>query len=252
MSNTTATPAQDATTVVEFAPDQPVTVALPGGKSIDGYYTETEDDGRLVVRYEKGGEEKFTRALASKVTAREVAPAPAPAPAAPATAAKRAPLPEGYTTPVGLTNIINERKLYTGENGVLKSQAMYSYVKANGANSEHPFPLEIIDGRQVVAIEAGLAWWVAKDARVAAAAEAAEAKRNAVPSTELRDATKIARTARTASKKANEAFDAQVARVQEAVAKLDGLRKIAIEAGATVAHAELAVAAIEEGEGSAE
>jgi hypothetical protein len=93
---------------------------------------------------------------------------------------KRAPLPEGYTTPVGLAKLINETGRYHGEReDGLTSQSMYVYIKTNGEGSTNPFPIETIDGRVCVNIEAGLAWWDAKEARVAAKKEAAEKARQA-------------------------------------------------------------------------
>lgn len=111
----------------------------------------------------------------------EVAEAPkAEKPAKAKPEPKRAPLPEGYTTPVGLAKVITERGLYQGkrEDGVLTSQSMYVYIKNNGEGSQHPFPLEVIDGRPCMKIEAGVQWWKEHQARVAAKAEAA-AKRKA-------------------------------------------------------------------------
>jgi hypothetical protein len=92
---------------------------------------------------------------------------------------KRAALPEGYVTPVGLTALINEKGLYRGkrEDGKLTSQSMYVYIKNNGEGSKHPFPLEVVNGRPCVKAEAGLQWWAEHLDRVAAKAEAAAARK---------------------------------------------------------------------------
>ena len=80
----------------------------------------------------------------------------------------RAPLPEGYVTPVGLTKELNARGLYHGaRKDGLSSQMVYSYMKANGPDSAHPFPVETVDGRQLVKLDAGVQWWTDKEARVA-------------------------------------------------------------------------------------
>ncbi len=84
---------------------------------------------------------------------------------------KRGDLPEGYTTPVGLAKIITERGLYKNRDGEvadLKPQMVYSYKK--NAPKDHPFPEEIVEDslgnkRSVVQIEAGVEWWVTKNAR---------------------------------------------------------------------------------------
>jgi hypothetical protein len=242
MTATATTEAPTTTDATEFGPDQPVTVALPGGRTIDGWFTELldgEDAGKARVRYERNGEEKFTKAAVDKITAREVAPAPA----TPATASKRPALPEGYVTPVGLTNIINERGLYNGGVGQLRSQAMYSYIK--NAPADHPFPLETINNRDVVKIEAGVQWWNEKNERVAARAQAAQARREATPSTELRDARAAQRRAASVAKKANEAFDAADARLRELAAKVAALRAEATTASAVLHAADVAVAELD-------
>lgn len=221
-----------------------VTVALPAGRTLDGRYVEVLEDGRISVAYMKGNQELTTKAHLDKVSLREAPPAPAtPAVlgAGGLAPGKRPPLPATHLTPVGLTNEINERKLYNGGVGTLRSQAMYSYIK--NAPMDHPFPLENIAGRDCVEIEAGIAWWIEKDARVAARAEAAAAKRNAVPSTEARDAKAALRRSLSASGKANEAFDKYAAKLEELQAKVDALRSEAINAAAAEYWADQELAA---------
>lgn len=86
----------------------------------------------------------------------------------------RGTLPEGYVTPVGLAKIISERGLHINREGVaavVAPQVVYSYIK--NAPKEHLFPMEhIADSlgkvRDVVQIEEAVAWWIAKNERVAA------------------------------------------------------------------------------------
>jgi hypothetical protein len=121
---------------------------------------------------------------------------------------KRGQLPEGYVTPVGLATLLSQPKdgnaentdasnfRHTDRNGGhdVKPQMVYSYIK--NASKDAPFPLETVTdsigaSRQAVQIDAGLAWWDAKNERVAgrrqnaAAKAAAKAERAAAkPATE--------------------------------------------------------------------
>jgi hypothetical protein len=97
----------------------------------------------------------------------EQVPAPAETPT-PAKEEKPA-LPDGYVTPIGLAKILS--KHYDKD---YKPQMVYSYIK--NAPKDHPFPLEEVNGRKVVNAEAGLKWFVDKDARVAERRANSEAK----------------------------------------------------------------------------
>lgn len=163
-------------------------------------------------------------------------------PTTPTTPGKRNALPATHVTPVGLTKLINDRKLYNGGNGLLTSQAMYSYIK--NAPADHPFPLVTINGRDCVEIGAGVEWWVEKDARVAKRAELAAIKRAMVPSTEARDAKANLRRAIANSAKANDAFDKVSAKLAELEARVNALRAEATNAAAMEYHAENALATI--------
>lgn len=109
----------------------------------------------------------------------------------------RGDLPEGYVTPVQLAKELTDKKMHTnrqGEVAEVAPQMVYSYIK--NASKEDPFPIETITDsigkeRQVVKLEAGLAWWERKNAR------AAERKANA--------AEKAQKKAERAAAKENEA-----------------------------------------------
>jgi hypothetical protein len=149
---------------------------LPDEVDVDTDFANTDDDDE--VEETPAG----TDANKPAKTAKEPK-----APAAP----KRGDLPEGYCTPVGLAKIITERGLYTtrdGEKAELKPQMVYSYAK--NAPKDNPFPAQEIEDsngnkRNVVEIEAGVTWWVNKNARAQerrdnAAAKLAEAAKKAV------------------------------------------------------------------------
>jgi len=86
----------------------------------------------------------------------------------------RGDLPEGYVTPSGLAKILTDRGLHTNRAGEVTKvlpQMVYSYIK--NAPKTDPFPLEEVTDsigktRQALTIEAGLAWWTAKNERVSA------------------------------------------------------------------------------------
>lgn len=88
----------------------------------------------------------------------------------------RAPLHEGYVTPIGLAKELS--KVKDGTQDSVKPQVVYSYIK--NASKDFPFPSETIDGRFCVKLDAGMKWFADKDERVAAkkanAAEKAAAK----------------------------------------------------------------------------
>jgi hypothetical protein len=98
--------------------------------------------------------------------------------------AARGALPEGYVTPVGLATALSQpidgdkentdssNFRHTDKNGehTVKPQMVYSYMK--NASKEHAFPIEVVQDslghdRQALKLEAGLAWWDAKNSRVA-------------------------------------------------------------------------------------
>ena len=113
-------------------------------------------------------------------TADDVEEVAAPATEATAAAPKkvkekaRGDLPEGFVTPIGLTKAINERGLAFDKDGApkeLRPQEVYSYIK--NAPKGYEFPGEEVtdslgNKRSVVKLEAGVAWWVAKNERTAA------------------------------------------------------------------------------------
>jgi hypothetical protein len=100
----------------------------------------------------------------------------------------RPPVPEGKVSPVQFAKILSEHKTKKARETdpeaaeiTIAPQVVYSYIKNNGEGSKNPFPAEKSEGRAaVVDADAALAWWEAKDARVAAskasAAEKAKAK----------------------------------------------------------------------------
>ena len=119
----------------------------------------------------------------------------------------RGELPEGYVTPVGLAKVLTEKGLHTNRDGEVtevKPQMVYSYLR-NSPESDK-FPLETIQDslgkdRQVVKIEAGVAWWERKNERTAArkanAAEKAakKAERAAAKEAEAEDDESVAEEA---------------------------------------------------------
>jgi hypothetical protein len=95
----------------------------------------------------------------------------------------RGDLPDGYVTPVGFAkvlsqpidgnaeNTVDDNFRHTDKNGSheVKPQMVYSYMR--NASKTNPFPVETIKDslghdRQVLKVEAGLAWWDAKNSRV--------------------------------------------------------------------------------------
>jgi hypothetical protein len=88
----------------------------------------------------------------------------------------RPPVPEGKVSPVKFAKILTEHLQANGKLEADKSvapQVVYSYIKNNGPESKNPFPAEKAEGRAaVVDADAAIAWWDAKDARVAASKQA--------------------------------------------------------------------------------
>jgi hypothetical protein len=100
----------------------------------------------------------------------------------------RGDLPEGLVTPVGLAKILTERglggKTDDGDNKVVPPQVVYSYI--NNAPADSQYPGQTVrdsigaERRNVCEIEAGVAWWEAKNRRAAARkANAAEKAKKA-------------------------------------------------------------------------
>jgi len=151
----------DDTTGVEIGPDHADLIEAQDAEAVDGW-----DEGPLRPEVARDEQVPAEASAPTEHTA-EVREAAAAARPAKARTPKRAPLPEGYVTPVGLAKIINERGLYHGtREGGLSSQIVYAMIKSTEA-SDHPFPGERIEGRFAVKVEAGVAWWVAKDERAA-------------------------------------------------------------------------------------
>jgi hypothetical protein len=79
----------------------------------------------------------------------------------------RPPVPEGFVTPVGfaklLTAHLRERE---PEHKEIPPQQIYSMIR--NASKENPFPVYEEGGRKnLIKAQEGLAWWDAKDQRVA-------------------------------------------------------------------------------------
>lgn len=111
----------------------------------------------------------------------------AEAPAAKKAAAKKEPkrgdLPEGFVTPIGLAKVLTERELHTDKNGghEVRPQMVYSYIK--NAPKDDPFPSQTVKDsigadRNVVELEAGVAWWERKNERVSAKRANAQEKKD--------------------------------------------------------------------------
>jgi hypothetical protein len=96
----------------------------------------------------------------------------------------RPPVPEGKVSPVAFAKLLSEHltakakeKDANAADVNVAPQVVYSYIKNNGPESKNPFPAEKAEGRAaVVDPQAGLDWWDAKDARVAAQKSAAADK----------------------------------------------------------------------------
>jgi hypothetical protein len=100
------------------------------------------------------------------------------------TKSTRPAVPEGKVSPVQFAKILSEHKTKQAREQdpnaaevVVAPQVVYSYIKNNGPQSKNPFPAEPAEGRAaVVDAQAAIAWWDAKDARVAATKQAAAEK----------------------------------------------------------------------------
>jgi len=110
------------------------------------------------------------------------------APAAAATPKKvKAPLPEGFVTPVEFAHRLGDKVNQNRES--IRPQIIYGYLKNNAAGSKNPFPAkQNSDGAWIVDEKAGFAWYDALQGRKAtnaqkAAAKAAEAAKTPAPAT---------------------------------------------------------------------
>lgn len=138
----------------------------------EDFATEAED---LDVDAPEGGEAEDTVAEGT-----DVAPKAEKAKKEPA----RPPVPEGFISPVKFAKVLTEHLRSKGKltaEQEVRPQVVYSYIKNNGADSKHPFPTHSAEGRAVVLkADEAVAWWDAKDERVAAGkvarAEKAKAK----------------------------------------------------------------------------
>jgi hypothetical protein len=96
----------------------------------------------------------------------------------------RPPVPEGKVSPVAFAKILSEHKTKQAREKdpeaaevTIAPQVVYSYIKNNGEGSKNPFPATKSEGRAaVVDADAAIAWWDAKDARVAESKKAAAEK----------------------------------------------------------------------------
>jgi len=114
----------------------------------------------------------------------------------------RGELPDNLVTPVGLAHVLTERGLggknEDGANKEVPPQVVYSYIK--NAPAAHPYPGGTVqdslgkDRDNVVDIEAGVAWWTAKNERAAARRANAAAKAQAALATKEKAAAKAAGT----------------------------------------------------------
>jgi hypothetical protein len=103
--------------------------------------------------------------------ATEQAPDGGNAPDAKATKNKRPPVPEGFITPVAFAKELTKHLIETGQleaGGEIPPQMVYSYLKSN-QKGDNAFPqYDGGEGRKVLLkLDEALAWWDAKNKRVA-------------------------------------------------------------------------------------
>jgi hypothetical protein len=80
-----------------------------------------------------------------------------------AASATRTKVPEGYVKPVEFAKILSKHL-----DKEVPPQVVYSYLKNNGADSKHPFPVHEVGGYPWgIKPEEGLEWWDTKNSRVA-------------------------------------------------------------------------------------
>jgi hypothetical protein len=131
--------------------DQPAETNGNGENELD---LEVNDDANLDVDTPSAEDE--TEVVAEDATG-EKATKP--------TSTPRTKAPEGYVKPVEFAKILSEHL-----NKTVPPQVVYSYLKNNGKDSKNPFPLHEIEGYAMyIKKDEGLAWWDAKNTRVATA-----------------------------------------------------------------------------------
>lgn len=189
-------------TAATFTAEQAVLINLGVTVKQGVFVEQAEREGYLTVRYDTKRGEQIRDVRADKVAAlepqdtdgvdadpvddvpvvdvtdehEEAATAPAKK-ARKVTEPKLGALPDGFVTPYGLAKVINERGLYTGscEDGVAP-QMIYSYLRS-AAGTARAFPGQEVNGRLAVEVEAGVAWWVAKNERAATRRRSAKVDR---------------------------------------------------------------------------
>jgi hypothetical protein len=157
--NTATTPDFDSTGIQEedgVEVEQQEDGDIPGtGEDSDELELQVNDDANLDVDVPEETDEV------------EIVPddgKPGEAKAAKATSTPRTKAPEGFVKPVEFAKLLSA---HVGK--VVPPQVVYSYLKNNGPESKNPFPVHAIDGYDwYVKPEEGLAWWDAKNERVAA------------------------------------------------------------------------------------
>lgn len=120
-------------------------------------------------------------------------------------------VPEGYIMPVAFARELTAHLAARGasnkhgkidpETNPIPPQQVYSMMRTNGPDSKNPFPVHEVDGfgSPVLKLEEALAWWDAKDNRVATSkavkaekaakkAEKAEAKSDETPAGPVEEA----------------------------------------------------------------
>jgi hypothetical protein len=164
----------DNTPDFEDVPAVDTTVSAPASDEPSELDLEVEDDENLDV--DVPSEDDETEALPEGAS-------PKAADGAKPEKAARVKAPEGYVKPVEFAKILSDHL-----NKVTPPQVVYSYLKNNtGPDAKNPFPVHAIDGYEWYIVPAeGLAWWDAKNSRVAAgkAARAEKAAKKAEKPTE--------------------------------------------------------------------
>jgi len=130
---------------------------------VDGIDLEVNDDDNLDVDTPKDNESDVVPAEGTSPEAKTASKTSTP----------RTKAPEGYVKPVEFARILSEHLGKT-----VPPQVVYSYVKNNGGEgAKHPFPVHELDGYAwYIKPEEGLAWWDAKNTRVAASKAAQKDK----------------------------------------------------------------------------
>jgi hypothetical protein len=93
---------------------------------------------------------------------------------------KRDALPEGVGTPVDLANLLNKPMDEGGRAANVRPQQIYGYLRNDNAQFRTAVNARThSDGRNILDLDAGLAWWDAKEQRKAERAAKAQAKADA-------------------------------------------------------------------------